>query len=59
MPSSAMPNTARVERRIWWFAVLNAADNSRKMSRNERDRLLVTQRDSNTMSRAASVVCAA
>jgi len=48
----AMASSARVDRRIWWFTVLNAANKSRKMSTDERDEALVTRRD-------VSVECAA
>jgi len=44
-----------VDRRIWWFTVSNAADKSRRMSTDERDEPLVTQRDSVKAGRAVSV----
>jgi len=50
-----MSSSARVERRIWWFTVSNAADKSRRMSTDVRDKLLASQRDSVTVSRAISV----
>ena len=37
---SAMPSSARVARRIWWFTVSNAADRSRRMKTDERDEAL-------------------
>jgi len=55
----AMPSSARMERRIWWFTVSKAADKSRRMSTDEREDLLVLQRDSYTVSRAVFVECAA
>jgi len=54
-----MPSSARLERRIWWFTVSNAADKSRRMSTDERDKPLVLQRDSVTARRAVSVESAA
>jgi len=56
---TAMPSSARVERRIWWFTVSKAADKSRRMSTDEREELLASRRDSVTASRAVSVECAA
>jgi len=56
---SAMPSSVRVHRRIWWFTVSNVEDKSRRMSTDEKDEPLVTQRDSVTASRAISVECAA
>jgi len=50
-----MPSSARVERRIWWFTVSNAADKSRRITTDERDKPLATQRDTVTVSRAISV----
>ena len=44
----AMPSSARVERRIWWFTVSNATDRSSRMSTNENDDPLVPQMDSVT-----------
>jgi len=35
-----MPSSARVDRKIWWYTVSNAADKSRRMSTDERDRAL-------------------
>jgi len=55
----AMPNSARVERRIWWFTLSNAANKSRRMSTDERDDHLASQRDSVIVSRAVSVECTA
>jgi len=55
----AMPSSARVYRRIWWFTVSNAADKSRRRSTGERDEALATWRDSVTASRADSVEYAA
>jgi len=54
-----MSSSAVVERRIWWFTVSNTADKSRRMSTDERDKLLATRRYSVTMSRAVSVECVA
>ena len=34
---SAMPSSARVARRIWWFMVSNAADRERRMRTDEMD----------------------
>ena len=45
---SAMPGSARVARRIWWFTVSNAADRSRRMRTIERDEALAARRDSVT-----------
>jgi len=39
-----MPSFARVER-MWWFTMSYAADKARKMSTDERDEALATQRD--------------
>jgi len=50
---------AEQERRIWWFTVSNAADKSRRMSTDEKDEPLASQRDSVTTSRAVSVERAA
>ena len=52
---SAMPSSARVARRIWWFTVSNAADRSRRMRTDERDEALAARRDSVTARRAVSV----
>jgi len=54
-----MSSSARVDKRIWWFTVLNAADKSRRMSTDGRDEALATRRDSFTASRAVSLECAA
>ena len=54
---SAMPSSARVARRIWWFTVSNAADRSRRMRTDERDEALAARRDSVTARRAVSVEC--
>ena len=55
---SAIPSSARVARRIWWFTVSNAADRSSRMRTDERDEALAARRDSVTARRAVSVECA-
>ena len=55
---SAMPSSARVARRIWWFTVSNTADRSRRMGTDERDEALAAWRDSVTAGWAVSVECA-
>ncbi|KAK0138344.1 hypothetical protein N1851_025338 [Merluccius polli] len=50
-----MPSSARVEKRIWWFTVSNAADRSGRKRTDERDLALAGQRDSVTTSGAVSV----
>ena len=51
---SAMPSSARVERKIWWLTVSNAEDISRIMRINEWVEALVPQNDSVTVRRAFS-----
>ena len=53
-----MPSLVRVARRIVWFTVSNAADRSRRMRADERDKALAARRDSVTTRRAISVECA-
>ena len=52
---SAMPSSARVERRIWWLTVSNAEDKSRTMSTDELDEAQVAPSDSVTVRRSVSV----
>ena len=52
---SAMPSSARVERRIWWLTVSNAEDNSRRMRTDEWDQSLVAPSNSVTVRWAVSV----
>ena len=52
---SAMPSSARVERRIWWLTVSEAEDKSRRMMTGELDKALAAPSDSITMRRAVSV----
>ena len=55
---SAMPSSARVARRNWWFTVSNAVDRLRRMSSDERDEALAARRDLVTARRTVSVECA-
>ena len=55
---SAEPETPialRVERRIWWSTVSNAADRSRRMRTEESEFALAAWSDSDTARRAVSV----
>lgn len=45
----------RVERRIWWSTVSNAADRSRRMRTEESEFALAACSDSDTARRAVSV----
>jgi len=47
-----MQSYPSVEKRIWWFTVSNAADRSRRMSTDEREGLLASRRDYDTVSRS-------
>ena len=52
---SAMPGSARVERRIWWLTVSNAEVRLRRMWTDELDKALAAPSNSITMRRAVSV----
>ena len=49
------PFSSRVERRIWWSTVSNAADRSRSIRTEEREFALAAWSDSVTARRAVSV----
>ena len=46
---SAMPSSARVERRIWWLTVSNTEDKLRRMRTDELDEALAAPSNSVTM----------
>ena len=49
---SALPSSARVERRIWWLTISNVEDKSRRMKTDEWDEAVKTPSDSVTVRRA-------
>ena len=52
---SAMPSSARVERRIWYTTGSNAEDKSRRMRTDEWDEAVAAPSDSVTVRRVVTV----